>query len=287
MINKEKCACGSGIAFSKCCEPYCDILNINYNSYTDETSLFGWLTRYSLPISTTFINKAKSYIFRISVYFDHVLDQYFAKGFPKTISNQKDADDIFIAIKNNLLNTLIASLSCLSQCLFLQSGTLLSSFFEGSLVLIDIYENPTQFNKMKNGKYSTNNLITRVKENIPNDIVIWYGHFSANMVHFGPLHLAPHVPSACYPDNFVLSNGLIDIIRAVVTFHIVLERIYFTQTEKPLFWKLSSDLKVLEYIEDSKVFSWTERLRQELGAEFPPSERKEGFIYSEKNYTLK
>jgi len=202
-------------------------------------------------------------------------------------SDQEDANRALFHIKHNILLSLFASLSCLSQGLFLQSGTLLRSLFEDCLVLVDLFENEGQVEKFLQNKYSTKGLVSRVKKFIPNDVVTWYGYFSANFAHFGPLHPAPHLPRACYPDNWVLVIGIQNIVRAVVTLHLVLERIYFDQTTHPFFWKRVGTKPDLIFNEDSKVFSWAQKLGKELVTQYPPGERKEGFSYYSKGYRPK
>ena len=158
---------------------------------------------------------------------------------------------------------------------------------EDCLVLVDLFESPGQIARFLQGKYSAKGICTRVKKSVPGDVVTWYGYFSANFAHCGPLHPAPYIPRACYPENFVLVLGLQDIVRAVVTFHIVLERLYYDRTKQPLFWKRRNDKDNLLFNEDNPGFAWANKLGQEVVSQYPPDEKKEGFSYDPRGYRTK
>lgn len=281
------CPCGSGKTFSECCEPYLSILGINPPVSEPETILLEWLYRYSTPIFESFMQKVRAPVFRISLYLDEIVERYFSLGFQGSAPDQEDANSAVFHIKHNILLSIFASLSCLSQGLFLQSGAILRCLCEDCLVLVDLFENKGQVHKFLQNKYSTRNLLSRVKKFIPNDIVSWYGYFSANFAHFGPLHPAPYLPRACYPDNWVLVVGLQNIVRAVVTFHLVLERLYFDQTNQPFFWKRVAGKPDPVFYEDSRVFAWAKKLGEEVTTEYPPNEKKEGFFYGQQSYQTK
>ena len=285
--NSTTCPCGSSELFSKCCEPYFTILGLKSPLPKSETLLLDWLEKYSTPISRSFMQKVRIYIFRVSSYLDEIADRYFSLGFQGATSNQEDADRAVFNIKHNILLSIFASLSCLAQGLFLQSGTILRSMCEDCLVLVDLFENEGQIEKFLQNKYSTKGLVSRVKKFIPNDVVNWYGYFSANFAHFGPLHPAPYMPRACYPENWVLVIGLQNIVRAVVTFNLVLERIYPDKTAQPLFWKRIGAEPDLVFNDDSKVFAWAEKLGKDITSRYPPGERKEEFFYDAKDYRTK
>lgn len=287
-MNDKSCFCGSGEDFSKCCRPYCTILDLKNDYYKKDTLLLDWLNLYSEPIKGTFLSKTNSFIFRISIYLDNIIDKYAHLGFPHSVSRdiRTFLDESILGIKSNIILSLNASITCLSQGLFLQSGMLLRSVIEDSLVLIDIVENVQQAKKFTKDKYSTSGLISRVKMYIPNDIAVWYGDFSANFAHFGPLHPSPYIPHACYQDNFVIVIGLQGFVRAILALHIILERIYFKVTKKPYFWGINAR-NVLEFNNDSKVFAWANNLTKEMASKYPPNERKEGYVYSERSYKLK
>lgn len=253
----------------------------------NESLLIDWLDIYSAPIIQAFREKVNKYVRNISDHLDHLVGLYY----PLRLDDEKEVheskDEYIIPIKNNILHSLFASLSCLSQGLFLQSGIILRSIIEDSLVLVDLLQNEEQLSKLSKGKYSTKGLITRVKKYTPKCVIDWYGYFSANFVHFGPLHPAPYLPRACYPDNWILVTGLQNIVRAVVTLHIVLERIYYNQTIEHVFWYSHDHGPELEFNENSPVFKWARDLGEELVAEFPPDEQKEGFIRHQKSFKTK
>ncbi|MFC1911788.1 SEC-C metal-binding domain-containing protein [Chloroflexota bacterium] len=281
------CPCGSGRLFSKCCEPYFSILGLKFDRPNSRTILFEWLHAYSAPIAASFMRKANTYIFRISWYLDRIIDQFFPLGFERACSNKEAANKVVFSIKNNIRQSLLASFSCLSQGLFLQSGILLRSLTEDCFVLLDLFENKEQLERFLQGKYSTSGLVSRVKKIIPSNVVSWYGYFSANFTHFGPLHPAPYLPTACYADNYVLVVGLQNIVRAIATFHLVLERMYFDKTDQPLLWRRTEGETSLVFNEDSPVFIWAEEIDKEIAIRYPPDERKNGFFYDSQSYQTK
>lgn len=281
------CPCGSGRLFSECCEPFFSILGLKFDRPESRTILLEWLRAYSVPIGASFMRKAGIYVFRISWYLDEIINWFFPLGFERACSNQEAIDKAIYSIKNNILHSLLASLSCLSQGLFIQSGILLRSLTEDCLVLVDLFENKEQVKKFLQGKYSTNGLVSRVKKVIPSNVIDWYGYFSANFTHFGPLHPAPYLPTACYADNYVLAVGLQNIVRAIVTVHLVLERLYFDKAVQPLLWKRIEGQVDIVFNEESPVFTWAEEIGQEVLARYPPDERKEGFFYDSQGYRTK
>ena len=286
-MEQKYCPCGSNKLFSECCEPFFSTLGLKFDRPELRTTLLEWLHAYSPPITASFMRKAYTYIFRISWYLEKIIDEYFSIGFEAKVSNQEEVDKVVSSIKNDILHSLYASLSCLSQGLFLQSGIILRSLIENCLVLVDLTENKEQLERYLKGKYSVNNLLSRVKKAVPSDIVSWYGYFSANFTHFGPFHPAPYLPTACYADNYVLVVGLQNLVRAVVTFHSVLERLYFNEIQKPLLLKRIEGKDELVFNEDSPVLTWAEELGKEIIAHYPPDERKEGFLYDSKDYNPK
>ncbi len=277
------CPCGSGKDFSKCCEPYALMLPIDEQA--NGTVLISWMDRYSLPIQDSFRKKARSFIFQISIYADVIFNFLCPLGFKSFPENQDVIDESVRAIKHNIMLSLIASLSCLTQGLFLQSGSLIRNCIEDSLVLLDIYENEEQLNKFLLGHYSANKVLKRVKRYIPNEFKRWYGHFSANFAHFGPFHSAPYMPQACYQDNYVLGSGLENLLLATYMFHVALERAHFNQLPVSLFW-VNHDGN-LEFSVDNNITQYVHRLQKAILAEFPPDERKEGYNYSQRDYRAK
>lgn len=283
----RKCPCGSGKNFSDCCEKYLRMPGHHNWGTKRETVLFDWLDVYSQLIVTSFIEKARPYVFRISCYLDSIVDQYFTLEFDTHISDKEAVNKAVFSIKNNILHSLLASFSCSCQGLFIQSGILIRSLTEDCLVLVDFSENKGQIEKFLRGKYSTTGLLSRVKAYIPQNIVDWYGYFSANFTHFGPLHPAPYLPTGCYGDNYVLVAVLQNLVRAVVTFHTVLERVHFNQVRSPLLWRRNEGEADLVFCEESPVFTWTEELGKEILFRYPPDERKEGFLYDSQSYQTK
>lgn len=283
----RKCPCGSGKNFSDCCEKYLRVPGHYKWGIKPKTVLFDWLDVYSQPIVTSFIEKARPYVFRISSYLDSVVDQYFTLEFDTHISDKEAVNKAVFSIKNNILHSLLASFSCSCQGLFIQSGILLRSLTEDCLVLVDFSENKRQIEKFLRGNYSASGVLSRVKAYIPQNIRDWYSYFSKNFTHFGPLHPAPYVPTGCYADNYVLVAVLQNMVRAVVTFHTVLERIHFNQIQSPVLWKQEGTESALVFCEDSPVFDWTEELGKEILSRYNPDERKEGFLYDSQSYQTK
>ncbi len=217
------CPCESGKDFSTCCGPYATLLQ--RLEHLDETLLISWINRYSPPIQESFRKKAKSIVFRISIYADIVFESLYPLGFRPFPQEQDHLDESIIAAKHNIMLSLFASLSCLAQGLFLQSGSLIRCCIEDSLVLLDLFEHDSQLVKLLSGDYSANNVIKRVKQYIPKYFMRWYGHYSANFTHFGPFHTAPYTPNACYADNCILGAGLENLLLATYMIHVVLERL--------------------------------------------------------------
>ncbi len=281
------CACGSGLAFAACCKRFLVALSLKSPQPKAETILVDWLDTYSPPISQSFRSKARPTLFRISAYLDCIVNLYFGYGFTRSSCNPERADRAITSTKNNIMYSLYGALSCLSQGLFLQSGIILRSLIKDCLVLVDLFENEGEMERLLRGEYTSKDLIPRTQRLIPKDVRKWYECFSANFTHFGPAHPAPYLPAACYPDNFVLVVGLQDLVRAVVTFHVVLERVYFDRTANPMLWKRSEPSDGLLFDKKSPVFAWAQELGKDLTSRFPPHERKEGFIYDDEGFRLK
>jgi len=168
----------------------------------------------------------------------------------------------------------------------MQSGTLLRSVLENCFVLIDACENDGQMELLAQDKYSVRKVVNRTKQYLPDCMREWYGYFSRNFTHFGPLHQAPFIPTKCWGDNWVLVTGLQNVVRGCVAFGIVLERLHYDRSLPPIFWKHTSN-SALIFDEDAPVWSWVDELRREIVASHPPGERKADFSYSEKAYRLK
>lgn len=286
------CPCNSGLEFKSCCEPYISIISFgnheetNYrNTRRDKSILLAWKQDYSPAISDEFYKKVQPYIYRISRYLDDLMDLYLPISSPNPSETDKIILETYFAIKHNFVLSIFASVSCIADSLLLQSGVLLRSAIEDTFVLMDIAYHPEQLRKFMQDNYKASSALTRIKPYIPSVLISWYGYFSANFTHAGPLHRAPYLPRACYPDNWILVTGLQNIVRAVVAYHIILERIYFPTVNKHFFW-IEQDSKIV-FDEDSPVFTWSEKLGNDIVKRYPPNEEKPGFIKSERSYTLK
>lgn len=254
---------------------------------SNETMLLGWLEKYGPPTAKEFMRKARTYIFRISWLLENLLERYF--DFPVVQKNERleSRDEPICWIEHNTLLCLFGALSCLEQGLFVQSGILLRSVLENCFVLVDLSENKGQIERLLKDKYSVNGLLGRTKSLVPDCLVEWYGYFSRNFAHFGPIHPAPYLPRLCWPENWVLVTGIQNVVRGCAGFGIVLERLHFDQSIEPVFWKLNPENGDLTFDEQKPVWEWIEELGKEIVARYPPNERKEGFIYPGKTYKLK
>jgi len=284
MLFSNLCPCESGKDFSTCCEPYTSLLH--KVERLDETVLLSWINRYSLPIQDSFKKKASTIVFRISIYADIVFESLYLLGFRLFRHDQENLDESFRAAKHNIMLSLFASLSCLSQGLFLQSGSLIRCCIEDSLVLLDLSEHDSQLIKFLSGNYLANNVLKRVKQFIPKNFLRWYGHYSANFIHFGPFHTAPYIPRACYPDNYVLGSGLENLLLAMYMIHVVLERAHFNQLQKPFFW-ISHNKSYPEFQENNIITQYVHNLQKEIYLKFHPDKREKGYSYTSKTYRAK
>ena len=296
MTNSNRiiipCPCGSERDYQNCCEPF--VLPVSFPSSDlhatqqrpmSETDLLDWLDKYSFATSASFNEKARPYVFRISKYLDGILDTYADKEFIGDSGCPQSTSEILAALKHNILLTMFASLRCLSEGLFLQSGVLMRSAIEDCFVFLDLCLNEDQIERFLQDKYKASAALTRIKPYIPSILTKWYGYFSANFTHAGPLHQAHILPWACYPDNWILVTGLQNLVRCVVTYHIVLERAYLSSISDPWFWKVRG--QTVSFDEDSKVFEWAESLGKDVTEHFPPHAKHPGFTYSDKPYKLK
>ncbi len=286
MGRSLRCPCGSRKLYSNCCEKYFGtILELGANP--KETIFLEWLNRYAPPMAQEFMRKGKTYIFRISWLLDNLLERYF--NFPVVQKNGRleTIDEPICCIEHNTLLCLLGALSCLQQGLFIQSGILLRSVLENCFVLVDLSENKGQIERLLQDKYSVSDLLRRTKSLLPDCLVRWYGYFSTNFAHFGPIHPAPYMPRRCWPDNWVLVTGIQNIVRGSVALGVVLERLHFDRSRQPVFWKVNSESEDLIFDEQSPVWDWVDELGKELVAQYSPNERKEGFTYGERTYKPK
>lgn len=283
MSDSKKCPCNSGKSYKNCCQEYLAELKLNPTNL--EPIIINWRKKYGLAISDNFQNKVNSSIYRISIYLDDILSKYLHLGYSKNKMNNEDTDEAVRFIKHNILLSFFAAYSCLTEGLFIQSGGLLRSAIEDSMILLDIFNDEKQLDKVLDNKYTAKNLLTRIKKSIPKELIEYYGYFSANFTHFGPLHVAPYLPRPCLADNYIIVVGMENIIRAILTFHIILERIYFDENEFSYFWDKTNGKFVFR--ENNKIYPWINRIIKENQKLFPVDERKDGFYYSSKDYKPK
>lgn len=252
-----------------------------------KTALLDWFGRCAPPTAREFMRKARTYVFRISWLLENFLQRY--SDFPVVQKNGRleSRDEPICWIEHNTLLCLFGALSCLGQGLFVQSGILLRSVLENCFVLVDLSQNKVQMERFLQDKYSVTGLLGRTKSSLPECLVGWYGYFSTNFAHFGPMHPAPYLPRLCWPDNWVLVTGIQNMVRGCVAFGIVLERLHFDESRQPVFWKVDSKNKHLVFEEEGAVWEWIEELGKEIVARYPPDERKKGFMYGERPYKLK
>lgn len=283
------CFCGSRKSYLECCEPFLSILGIQNvkAGCRSETLIIAWQEKYSAPIINSYKAKTDRYIFRASMYLDNFFNDYYPLGFVKGSSMQEQMDEAVRSIKHNMLLTIFGAFSCLSQGLLLQSGTLLRACLEDSFVLMDLFLNKGQVENFLNSKYSTNGLLSRIKNYLPNYLSKWYGYFSSNFAHFGPLHQAPYKPSACYADNYVIGSGTENIILVLSAVHLIFERIYIEEISSPVFWKVDNKKHYYEFNDNSVVLAFIDKLLNDLITNFPPDEKKDGYKYYERKYRTK
>ena len=199
-------------------------MDIDKPRTAQDSLLMDWLFTHAQFSPVRYVEKVHLFLYRISSYSDKIVDLYYPLNF---VDKRNAKDEALYALKINILNSILASLTCISQGLFLQSGILLRSVIEDSLILVDISENANQFLRFLNKKYKTNNLLSRVKSNVPECIISWYGYFSSIFTHSGPLRNIDILPMACHPDDYIVVAGMQNITRACVCLDICLERIYY------------------------------------------------------------
>lgn len=287
MMGSPRCPCGSRRLYSNCCEKYLGPIQA-LGSDPRTTALLDWLERCARPTAREFMRKSRTYIFRISWLLDNFVGRYTGSPLVGNECGRWDSRDEPICwIEHNTLLSLFGALSCIEQGLFVQSGILLRSVLENCFVLVDLSENKIQVERFLQDKYSVSGLLGRTKSLLPRCLSEWYGYFSRNFAHFGPIHHAPYVPRLCWPDNWVLVTGIQNIMRGCVGFGIVLERLHFDESRQLLFWSIDSNSKRLAFDEEGAIWEWIEDLGKEIMAKYPPEERKKGFTHAGKSYKLK
>lgn len=280
------CPCQSGQAFTECCKPFLRMIGLTRSSEADKTILFDWQDKYGPATSESFHKKVRTYLFRISAYLDEIMDTYVNPGYPEKRVDYDSVSGAFFSLKHNVVLTVIASYRCLAEGLFVQSGTLLRSAIEDCFVILDVCFSEHELKKFVENNYDAGTVVGRIKKHLPREFIRWYGYFSANFTHAGILHQAPYLPCASYPNNWVTVTGLQNIVRVLVAYHAILERVYLQNVHDPMFWKREGHKVVFNY--DSKVFEWAAKMGADIVQEHPPHPNKttEG-KYSKKTYTLK
>ncbi|MBN2589627.1 MAG: hypothetical protein JXA96_07185 [Sedimentisphaerales bacterium] len=286
MTAVKKCPCKSGKLFSNCCEQYL-ILNTEDDMDYANTLLVEWIKKYAPPIKSEFSKKMKSYVFRISYFLEVLIARYLYFDYEANSKSDKSINETILSIKHNTLLTIFGGFSCFEQGLFMQSGILFRSVIENCMVIIDLCEHGTQRDKFLKDKYSVNGLVGRVKYLIPDFMIDWYGYFSRNFTHFGPLHSVSIIPAKCWPDNWLLVTGIQNIVRSCCAFGLTIERIHFDVIRNHFFWERKEGDTSMKLIEDGPVWDWLEDIRKDILNQYPPNERKEGIIYSDKSIKLK
>lgn len=258
-----KCNCGSSKEYSKCCQPFDDM--VGYSSNNNENILFNWITKYGNEGEKNFLLKFRKYLNRIGNYADVIFSIFSPDSFKR---NSNIDTDILYSIHHNILLTVYGATSCLAQGLFVQSGILLRSALEDCFVLVDISLNNEQFTKFLDGKYQANKSLSRTKDYLHKDLIKWYGYFS-KFTHAGQLHSANFLPMACHPNNWVSVTGFQNIVRILVSLHIASERINYDNITIRFFWSKNGGEKNFIFNEDSKIYLWAEKIGNEILADYP------------------
>lgn len=278
------CPCGSGSSRADCCEPSLDAIGLGVNG-EHGTYLLDWVEKYAHPISESFHKKARTFGYRISRYLDGVLDAYMGADYPSRIELTDTTDEIFRCQKHNIALTIAGAYRLLSEGLFVQSGVLLRTSIESCFVLLETATNPSCIDLIEKNKYEAQSALKRIKPMIPNNIIKWYGYFSANFTHVAAIHQADYMPRACFSDNWVIITGLQNIVRAIVSYHVVLERAYIETIDDPFFWKKENG--GIKFDDNSKIFSWVADLGAKINEAIPVDEKPAWAVRSRRSTTLK
>lgn len=249
------------------------------------TYLLNWMEQFSTPICDAFNRKARPFGYRISRYLDEVIDVYGGLEYPSRDCVSDNTTEIFQYQKHNIALTIAGAYRLLAEGLFVQSGILLRTAIESSLVMLETATNPDCIDLIDRNKYQSQSVLKRVKDIVPPDVVRWYGYFSANFTHVAALHQSGYMPRACYPDNWVIVTGLQNIVRATVTYHALLERAYIDWVVDPHFWEVT--LTSTQFREDNKVFRWVNSLGLDVAKALPTNHTPPGIERSPRKTTLK
>jgi hypothetical protein len=279
----EHCPCGSGATPAECCDPSLEVIGVSATQV--ETYFFDWMNRYGPATAKGFNEKARRFGYRLSRYLDTVLDFYMPLDFPSLVAVSGDTNEIYWHQKHNVALTLAGAYTLLAQGMFVQSGILLRTAVESSLVLLDVAHRPQAIDLLRTNKYKSQSVLRQVKELVPKNVVDWYGYLSANFTHVAALHQAPYLPRACYVDNWVIVTGLQNILRGIVAFHSLLERAHLHSVKDPWFWRATPE--GVAFIDDSRIFKWAGDLGAEINKALPIDEIPSGYAVSERSVTLK
>lgn len=280
-----QCPCGSGESIDTCCRVSLRTIELDVIEDDTETYLLDWSEKFAPACSETFHRRSRTFAYRISRYLDAVIDVYMPLGFPTSVGFNGDADKLYQAQKHSIALTIAGAFRLLGDGLFLQSGVLLRTAVESSLVLLDVAIHPKLIEGVFNNNYQSQSVLKRVKRFVPSEVVDWYGYFSANFTHVAALHQAEYMPRACFPDNWVIVTGYQDILRSIVTYNIMLERAYASVQEPRWMWKGTCD--EIFFDRNSSVFQWAEELGNSIKEQIPTNNLPPGFTKSERSVTLK
>ncbi len=216
---------------------------------------------------------------------DGVLDYYLARNYPSKIYVADDINEIYWHQKHNVALTLAGAFRLLADGLFIQSGVLLRTAIESSLVLLEVAINPSCIDLLAANKYRSQSVLKRIRAMVPQNVIGWYGYLSANFSHVAAIHQAPYIPRSCYPDNWIIVTGLQNILRSIVAYHILLERVYLDDIYEANFW-IKMEKQVL-FKEDSRIFKWADQLGKDINVALPTENPPAGVRLAKRYVTLK
>ena len=286
------CPCGSGKSYYECCRPLLHILGIMPEEaeppYSfSQTILLGWLIEQGPATSEPFLKIAGKVLSQVSCSLDACIAAYLPLLFPARSKDPGRADRSFRSLKHNALLSILGGARLLSEGLLLQSGSLFRCAVEDSLAVVDVCLNKGQIDLFLQDKYRISNLVNRVRPYLPSCVRGWYFYFSQNFTHTGPLHRALIMPRTCWGDNQVIVEGLQNLVRSAVCYHICLERAYADRVEDASFWETESETGALRFDENSRVFTWAELLGKEVLSRFPPRDKNPSFLYADETIRLR
>lgn len=279
--NKKYCYCGNKIPYTECCQQYSELFEINKCS-RKQLILYDWLKHISPAHQSSFISLTSKYLYRVCLYYENIRYRYQDVIF--TYEND-DLNETIHNIRLSINNSILGSLTLSAQGLFLQSGILHRTAFEDLFVVLDFIENQREFIKFYNSKYSTNNLISRVNKYIPREIIEWYRYFTSNFSHFSEIHTAPLIPKRCHPDNYIIVTVFQNLVRIMVAYDLIFERIAYSQISNKHFWNKNNHNNLSIDMENSLIIKWASQLGSQINLDFQI--HREGGSYAEKSFTFK